>query len=125
MLPGLASAGGGVSSERALLVEMPATWLCTLVPTCPGGRGGFGGRGVFGSLCTLGTLIFRGLGGFGGFGVLLWFGWECDSHRTAVPPTRATGGRTGELGGESDSESVYKGESGFGGGKTSPGTVIR
>jgi hypothetical protein len=37
-LPGFASAGGGDSWARALLVEIPATWLCTFVPMTPGGR---------------------------------------------------------------------------------------
>ena len=57
--------------------------------------------------------------------MLLWFGFELDPVRIVVTPTRAVGGKKGELGGKSDSESVNKGESGFGGGKTSPGTVIR
>ena len=58
-VPGLASGGGGVSRERALLVEIPATALWTLVPMAPGGRGGRGGLGV------LGTFILGGLGGLG------------------------------------------------------------
>ena len=105
MLPGLASAGGGLSNDKALLVEMPATALCTFVPIAPGGRGGRGGFGSF----SLGTL--------GGFGGLIRVGLR-------DPPTRDVGIGMGDGGMDSQSESVKcTGESGFGGGNTSPGTV--
>ena len=38
LLPGFASAGGGASWASALLVEMPAIELCTLVPSTPAAR---------------------------------------------------------------------------------------
>lgn len=110
MLPGLASGGGGLKSERALLVDMPATALCTFVPIVPGG---LGGRGIFG------TLILCGLGAFGTFipaGLI-------DLLRDGAP-TRDVGIGIGDGGIDSQSESVVGGgESGLGGGKTSPGTV--
>jgi hypothetical protein len=37
--PGTTSGGGGVHSRSALLVDIPATALCTFVPIEPGGRG--------------------------------------------------------------------------------------
>lgn len=111
MLPGLASGGGGLKSESALLVDIPATALCTFVPIVPGG---LGGRGV------LGTLIFGGLGGLGTFtpaGLI-------DLLRDGAP-TLEVGIGIGEGGTDSQSESVVGGgESGLGGGNTSPGTVI-
>ena len=110
MLPGLASGGGGLKSERALLVDMPATALCTFVPIVPGG---LGGRGVFG------TLILCGLGGLGTFIPAGLIDLLCDGA-----PTREVGIGIGEGGTDSQSESVVSGgESGLGGGKTSPGTV--
>ena len=105
LLPGLGSGGGGVSRDRALLVDMPATELCTFVPIWPGTRGGRGGFGIliFGNLGGLGALIRAGL---------------------REPPTRDVGIGMGEGGADSQSESVSgSGESGFGGGSTSPGTV--
>lgn len=106
-LPALASGGGGLSKERALLVEMPAIALCTFVPMTPAGRGG---RGVF----SFGTL-----GGFGGRIRTVAVG----RFRDAVP-TREVGIGSGDGGADSQSESVTGGgESGFGGGRTSPGTV--
>ena len=106
-LPGLASAGGGLSRERALLVDIPATALCTLVPTIPGTRVG---RGVF---C---------LGCFGGFGGRIRTGAVGRLREDA--PTREVGIGNGEGGADSHSESVTGGgESGLGGGSTSPGTV--
>ena len=105
MLPGLASAGGGLSSDRALLVEIPATALCTFVPIAPGG---LGGRGCLGSF---------NLGILGAFGGLIRAGLR-------DPPTRDVGIGMGDGGMDSQSESVkWTGESGFGGGRTSPGTV--
>ena len=109
-LPGLASGGGGSKSDKALLVEMPATALCTFVPIAPGGRGGRGVLGVFGLDClgALGNLIRPGLLGLPRPGT----------------PTRDVGIGIGEGGTDSHSESVViLGESGFGGGSTSPGTV--
>lgn len=106
LLPGLGSGGGGVSSDSALLVDIPATELCTFVPTAPGGRGARG---------TLGIFNFGTFGGFGGF------------IRAGLrdPPTRDVGIGMGDGGTDSQSESVNgSGESGFGGGSTSPGTVI-
>ena len=105
LLPGLGSGGGGVSNDRALLVDMPATELCTFVPIWPGTRGGRGGFGIF---------IF---GNLGGLGALIRAGLR-------EPPTRDVGIGMGEGGADSQSESVGRsGESGFGGGSTSPGTV--
>jgi hypothetical protein len=48
-LPGKESFGGGESLASALLVEIPATWLCTFVPMVPVGRG----REGFGTLMLL------------------------------------------------------------------------
>ena len=71
--------------------------------------GGLGGRGSLGSF-SLGIL--------GGFGGLIRPGLR-------DPPTRDVGIGMGEGGMDSQSESVRGGgESGFGGGSTSPGTVI-
>lgn len=114
MLPGFASGGGGVNKESALLVDIPATALWTLVPIAPGGLGGLGGRGVFG--------VFD-LGGLGGFGVLMRYGLIERLREGA--PTRDVGIGIGDGGWDSQSESVKGGgESGFGGGRTSPGIVI-
>jgi len=92
-------------------VDIPATALCTFVPIAPGG---LGGRDVFG------TLIFGALGVLGGLmrpGLL--------GRLREDTPTRDVGIGTGEVGKDSHSESVIGGgESGFGGGSTSPGTVI-
>ena len=110
-MPGLASAGGGLRSERALLVEMPATALCTFVPIAPGGLGG---------RAALGILI---LGAFGALGSLMRPGLL--GRLREGTPTRDVGIGTGEGGIDSHSESVNGGgESGLGGGSTSPGTVI-
>lgn len=110
MLPGLASVGGGLRSERALLVDMPATALCTFVPIVPGG---LGGRGIFG---TLVLCAFGALGTFIPAGLI-------DLLRDGAP-TRDVGIGIGEGGTDSQSESVVGGgESGLGGGNTSPGTV--
>ncbi len=104
-MPGLASGGGGVRSERALLVDIPATELCTFVPIAPGGLGGLGALGSF----SLGIL--------GGFGGLIRTGFR-------EPPTRDVAIGGGERIVDSQSESVnIAGESGFGGGSTSPGIV--
>jgi len=109
-LPGLASGGGGSSKERALLVEIPATALCTFVPMTPGG---LGPRGILRSFI---------LGGFGGLGSLILPGL-LDLLREGAP-TRDVGIGTGDGGNDSQSETVLGGgESGFGGGRTSPGTV--
>ena len=106
MLPGLASAGGGHNNYRALRVVLPATALCTFVPIAPGGLGGRGGFGSF------------SLGALGGLGGLIRPGLR-------DPPTRDVGIGMGDGGMDSQSESVkWIGESGFGGGKTSPGIVI-
>lgn len=95
-----------MSNDKALLVEIPATALCTFVPTAPGG---LGGRGVFGAF------NFGVLGSFGG---LIRAGLR-------EPPTRDVGIGIGDGGTDSQSESVNgSGESGLGGGSTSPGTVI-
>ena len=83
----MASGGGGVSKDKALLVEIPATVLCTFVPTAPGGRAGRGGFGSF----SLGNL-----GGFGGFSRM---GLRDD-------PTRDVATGTGESIEDSRSESV-------------------
>ena len=105
-LPGFASGGGAGSRDNALLVDMPATWLCTFVPM-PGSLGGRGPRS------------FGILGGFGAFS-RIGFPFLRD------PPTRDVGIGRGEGGIDSQSDAVKEvGESGFGGGSTSPGIVIR
>jgi hypothetical protein len=78
----------------------------------PGGRGGLGSLGVFG------TLIFKGLGGLG---ILIVLGLA--ERLRAGAPTREVGMGIGDIEGDSQSDSVKMGESGFGGGRTSPGTV--
>ncbi len=111
-LPGLASGGGGSSKDSALLVEIPATALCTLVPITPGG---LGPRGILGSL-ILGLGSFGGLGGFTSAGL-------SDRFRNGAP-TRVVVMGIGDGGNDSQSDTVLGGgESGFGGGRTSPGTV--
>lgn len=73
----------------------------------PGSRGGRG------------PLSFGVLGGFGAFN-RIGFPFLRD------PPTRDVGIGSGDGGMDSQSEAVNEvGESGFGGGSTSPGTVIR
>ena len=92
-------------SDRALLVEIPATELCTFVPIVPGG---LGGRGTFGSF---------NLGSLGGLGGRIRTGFR-------EPPTREVAIGGGERIADSQSESVnIAGESGLGGGSTSPGMV--
>lgn len=94
-----------MSNDSALLVEIPATALCTFVPTAPGGLGGRGALGPF------------------NFGILGSFGGRIRAG-LREPPTREVGMGIGDGGTDSQSESVKgRGESGFGGGSTSPGTV--
>ena len=110
----MASGGGGLSNDSALLVDIPATALCTFVPIAPGGRGGLGGLGAFGTL---------GLAGFGAFSTFTRPGLT-DRLRGGTP-TRDVGIGIGDGGIDSQSDSVIGGgESGLGGGRTSPGTVI-
>ena len=71
-----------MSRDSALLVEIPATALCTLVPITPGGLGGLGCRGV------LGTLSLAGFGAFETLGLL-------DLLRAGTP-TRDVGIGTGD-----------------------------
>ena len=92
---------------------MPATALWTLVPMAPGGLGGRGGLAAFGTL---------GFGGLGAFGGLLRLGLR-ERLRDGTP-TREVGMGTGEGERDSHSDSGKSGESGFGGGKTSPGIIV-
>ena len=112
-MPGFASDGGGLNKDRALLVDIPATALCTFVPIAPGGRGGRDSFVAFGA---------RIIGGLGGLGTFSRPGFD---RLLEGAPTREVGIGKGDGGTDSQSDSVMGGgESGLGGGRTSPGTVI-
>ena len=112
-LPGFASTGGATSNARALLVEIPATALWTLVPITPGG---LGGRAAFGSFGAFSLIVFDD------FGIL---GFSSPSERLLKEsPMRDVATGTGEGGPKSHSASESTGERASGGGRTSPGTVM-
>lgn len=105
--PFATSGGGAVRAIKAFDVLIPATAECAFVPEEPGTRT----RGVF-WVVSLGSVA--GLGSFGVFGGLPVVGLLRDLSWL---------GERG--GGEGEGEKSDGGEeSGFGGGRTSPGTMI-